>query len=96
MKRVAVNDPVALRCEGINRFDEGDYEGAFEYWTKAAELGDVAAHYELAVMYQKGEGVEKDEKKRVYHLEVAAIGGLDLARYYLGVIEKRNGRLTEQ
>jgi hypothetical protein len=92
MKRVEANDPVALREVGKRRYNEGDYKSAFEYWIKAAELGDVAAHYNLSVMYRNGEGVEKDEKKKVYHLEVAAIGGHDFARYYLGAIEYENGR----
>jgi hypothetical protein len=92
MKRVEANDPVALREVGKRRYNEGDYESAFEYSSKAAALGDVAAHYNLSVMYRDGEGVEKDEKKKVYHLEVAAIGGHDFARYYLGAIEYENGR----
>ena len=39
-----------------------------------------------------GEGVEKDLKKRVYHLEEAAIGGHPGARFDLGVHEHSNGR----
>jgi TPR repeat protein len=39
-----------------------------------------------------GGGVEKDKKMELYHLEEAAIGGHDLARYNLGVIEWKNGR----
>jgi hypothetical protein len=91
MKRVEANDPVALREVGKRRYNGGDHKSAFEYSSKAAELGDVAAHYNLSVMYHKGGGVEKDEKKKVYHLEVAAIGGHDFARYYLGAIEHENG-----
>ena len=39
----------------------------------------------------KGEGVEKDEEKAVYHLEKAAIGGHPLARFLLADIEENNG-----
>jgi TPR repeat protein len=92
MKRVAANDPVALREVGKNRYEDGDYKSAFEYLTKAAELGDIAAHYNLSIMYHTGEGVEKDKKKEVYHLEVAAIGGHPAARTNLGVIESTNGK----
>ena len=92
MKRVEANDPVALRRVGSLRRDEGDYKGAIKYWTKAAKLGDVLAHYQLAWLYAHGEGVEKDEKKEVYHLEQAAIGGHLGARYSLSHIEGRNGR----
>src|SRR6056300_47035 len=92
MERVKANDPNAL-CEiGKKFYKDGDYEKAFEYWTKAAALGNMMSHYNLAVMYYKGEGVEKDEKKRLHHLEEAAIGGHHQARYNLGCEEGRNGR----
>jgi hypothetical protein len=60
MKGVEANDPVALREEGKGRYNEGEYKIAFEYSSKAAELGDIAAHYNLSVMYRKGVGVEED------------------------------------
>jgi TPR repeat protein len=93
MKRVEKNDPVAMTQMGGKRADEGDYKSAFEYWTKAAELGDADAHYNLSIMYRLGQGVEKDEKKDVYHLEVAAVRGHVDARYHLGCHEERNGRM---
>ena len=92
MKRVEANDLDALQQLGTIRFTEGDYRGAFEYLTKAATLGDAAAHYQLSCLYGLGEGVEKDEKKELYHLEQAAIGGHPTARYNLGATEWNNGR----
>jgi len=71
---------------------KGDYEGACKFWSKAVELGDVEAHYHLALMHHNGQGVEKDKRKEIYHLEQAAIGGHYNARYNLGVIEWQNGR----
>mmetsp|Transcript_30410 Transcript_30410/g.51705 ORF Transcript_30410/g.51705 Transcript_30410/m.51705 type:complete len:297 (-) Transcript_30410:174-1064(-) len=93
MKRVEANDPVAMCQMGRRRYSEGDYDGAFEYFSKAAALGDIVAHNNLSVMYQKGEGVEKDDKKAVHHLEQAAIGGVPFARHNLGIIENRDGRM---
>jgi TPR repeat protein len=93
MKRVEKNDPEAMQHMGYRRDEEGDYKSAFEYWTKAAELGDAKAHYNLSVMYYRGLGVEKDEKKQVYHLEEAAIRGSVLARRDLGWIEGHNGSM---
>jgi TPR repeat protein len=91
MKRVKVNDPAALSQMGTRRYREGDYETAFEYFRKAAELGDSEAHYQLGIMYRKGEGVEEDEKKAIYHYEKAAIGGQPHARYNLACDEwKKN------
>jgi TPR repeat protein len=86
-KRAEANDPVAMRRMGGKRFDEGDYDSAFEYYTKAAELGDMEAHGSLAQMNHMGRCGEKDEKKAVYHNEEAAIGGHPDARYNLASIE---------
>jgi TPR repeat protein len=74
-KRVKANDPAALKEMGVTCYGEGDWDTAFEYWTKAVELGDAGAHYNLGCMYALGEGVEMDEEKKVYHYEKAAISG---------------------
>ena len=93
MQRIAANNPNALTEMGNAHWKEGDYDRAFKYWTKAAALGDVNAHCKVAVLYQDGQGVEKDESKEAYHLEEAAIRGHVLARQSLGVYEERNGRI---
>ena len=90
MKRVKANDPAALSQMGSRCYVEGDYDAAFEYLTKAAELGDTAAHFNLGLMYWKGGGVEKDEEKAVYYYEKAAIGGDPQARNNLGYYEEEN------
>ena len=54
MKRVKVNDPLALNQVGARRLLDEDYEGAFEYLTKAVELGDVDTHFLLSIMYVMG------------------------------------------
>ncbi len=47
---------------GVKRYNEGDYEGAFEYYTKAAELGSMMAHYNF-----DGKGVDlRGISKRKY------------------------------
>ena len=93
MKRIKANDPAALRHMGRRCYDKGDYDSAFEYLTRAAELGDADAHCNLGLMYWEGKGVGKDEEKKVHHLETAAIGGHPLARDALAVIEERNGNM---
>eukprot|EP00984_Skeletonema_dohrnii_P021170 scaffold10510_cov84-Skeletonema_dohrnii-CCMP3373.AAC.4 len=92
MKRAEKNDPNAMNSMGNRLYDEGDYVGAFEYFTKAAELSDAMSHYKLSILYQEGLGVEKDEKKELYHLEEAAIAGHPDARYNLAVDEWENER----
>jgi tetratricopeptide (TPR) repeat protein len=91
MERAEVNDPAATREIGRELCRDGDYDGAFEYLTKAAEFGDVDAHYLLGNMYLNGEGVDEDDEKLVYHYEKAAIGGHFMARHILGRIEEGNG-----
>ena len=93
MKRIAVNDPFALREMGVRCYRDGDFQGAFEYLTKAAELGDVEAHHHLSILYRNGQGVEKDKKKETYHEETAAIGGHPKARHNLACYEGRNDRI---
>eukprot|EP00985_Skeletonema_marinoi_P011099 scaffold5247_cov158-Skeletonema_marinoi.AAC.1 len=93
MKRVEANDPVAICEMGHMRHEEGVYKSAYEYLSKAAELGDVDAHSSLSILYHLGKGVKKDAKREVYHLEQAAIGGHPTARHNLGREEWSNGRL---
>ena len=83
-KRIKANDPVAICQMGLKYDREGDHEGAVRYLLKAAGLGDADAHWNLSTFYDGGEGVEKDEKKELYHLEEAAIGGHPKARHNLG------------
>jgi len=88
MKRVKVNDPVAICFMGTRRYEEGDYKGAIEYWKKAVEQGDALAHFQLSYLYSNGIGVEKDKKKELHHLTEAAINGHPNARYNLACCEE--------
>ena len=85
MERIKKNDPVAMWQMGTKHHGEGDYESAFEYWIKAAELGDAPAHYELSCLYREGGGcVKKDMKKFLHHAEEAAIAGHPVQGIILG------------
>ncbi len=92
MKRIKKNDPVAMTHMGKKNLKEADYRKALKYLTTAAEIGDAAAHGCLGDLYHTGEGVEKDEKKAVYHLEQAAIGGHPGTRFVLAAHEMENSR----
>ena len=93
MKRIEANDPVALCRMGTDRYHEGDCRAAFEYWARAAALGNAMANFQLSCLYGNGECVEKDEKKYLHHTEQAAIGGHPNARHNLGCVEEENGRM---
>ncbi len=92
-KRAEMNDPIGLCRMGHQRYNEGEYDLAFEYWTKAAEVGDAKSQYRLSILYRQGLGVEKNEEKKLYYLEEAAIAGHLSARYNLGCCEVKNGRI---
>ena len=82
---------MAMCQKAAEERDKGHHSSAFECWTKAAELGSAHAHYLLSVMYNEGEGLEKDEGKYIHHLEEAAIGGHPGARHDLGHKEWKQG-----
>ena len=91
MKRVKVNDPVATLQVAKHHRRLGDHVRALKYFTKAAELGEAEAHFNLGWMYQLGEGVKKDMNRAVHHYAEAAIGGHPRARYNLGCLEGNAG-----
>ncbi len=95
MERVKKNDPVAITNMAKTHKRQGDYEKSLQYWTKAAELGDVEAHCCLGGLYYDGVGVEKDEKRALPHLEQGAIGGHSQARHILALDEMKNSRFEK-
>jgi len=64
MRRIEVNDPAAMRHMGTCCHQKEDYGLSFEYYTKAAELGDATAHYLLSCMYHARKGVRRDKRRR--------------------------------
>ncbi len=89
MRRAEANDPTALNKVGTIHYSKGEYDRAFQYWSKAARLGNASAHFNVSILYQDGEGVEKDEKKFMHHLEEASIAGHPGARFNLGLHERK-------
>ena len=110
MERVEAGDPAAMNFMGTECYREGDYDGAFEYWTKAAELGDAGAHYELGLLLGKGHDVEMDDvfemddekaitrflERPIYHFKIAAIGGHPSLDTHLPFLRRAMERLKEQ
>jgi len=72
-----------------------DSKMAHQLWMEAVELGGSKdAHYNLSQSYSeyhKERGVEKDDKKELYHLEEAAMLGDAAARCELGKYEAARG-----
>ena len=49
--------------DGIEAYNSGNYLYAFDEFRELALNGDAASQYRLGVMYDRGEGVTKDEKE---------------------------------
>ena len=61
-----------LNEAGKKAYEEGDYEKAFEYWTQAADLGNIRSLNNLGVLYENGYGVEQDYEKALEYFQLAA------------------------
>ena len=68
------------------RQDKPDFTSAAKLLGEAAKQGHPNAQYNLAVMYQKGDGIEQSDQKALYWYEKAAEQGLPIAQYNLGMI----------
>ena len=69
--------------EGEKLYSDKKYEQAIYWWQKAADAGNSAAQFNLAICYLKGDGVEKDVEKAVYWWQKAADAGDSDAEYML-------------
>ena len=97
-KRVEVNDAEAMLWLGICYSEGGhgllqNHAKALERWHQAAELGSAVAYYSIGGAYYDGSGVERDEKKAKHYMELAAMGGVVIARHNLGAFEGQAGNL---
>lgn len=93
-------EKIQAMCMLATHFDTGgmvtqNSAMAHELWMNAVELGGSKdAHYNLSMSYStyyKERGVEKDDKKELYHLEEAALLGDAAARCQLGNYEADRG-----
>ena len=97
-KRMKLKDANAFLMLGC-KYQQGgmgltqDFSKAIELWKHAAELGSLDARAKIAGAYFKGDVVEQDREKAIQHWKLAAIGGNEVARYALGLIEELNGNL---
>jgi len=72
-------------------FFKGDYAKAFEWWRKAADMGDEWAYFTLGLCYEKGEGVEQDFAKAEECFNKAVCAGIDYAKEALGNFQNHQG-----
>ena len=94
--RMAVDDATAIYDLGCYYYEGNcglpqDRAKALELWRRAAELGSAKSYCSIAGAYLNGDGVERDEKKAVHYMELAAMRGHLVARHNHGVFEWRAG-----
>lgn len=74
------------RDEGYLAYGKGDYPTALRYWTDQAQLGNAAAQYNLALMYDRGEGVPQSYDESIKWTRLSAEQGNHAAQLRLGMI----------
>ena len=65
---------------------KGDYATALSIWRPLAEQGNAAAQFNLGLMYEKGDGVQKDEQEAARWYYKAALQGHVGAQLNLGTM----------
>jgi TPR repeat protein len=83
---VRADDPIMLFIAAQIAYGEKRYSQALAWYQSAAEQGYASAQVYLAMMYQEGEGVEKNEAEELKWCTASAEQGLALAQHCLGDI----------
>jgi len=79
---------------GIAAYQANDLPLAYKSFLVAAKEGHAGSQFNVALMYERGLGVGKDEKEAVVWYGKAASQGSAVAQFNLGVLYE-NGRGTE-
>ena len=83
------NDGYAMVTKGSKADQAQKYNEARRYYTRAAELGNTTAMYDLGVLYEHGQGVQQDyAQARAWFQKGADAGNAD-AMYNLEDIKNK-------
>ena len=72
--------------KGLAAYEAGDFATALAEWKPLAGQGYANAQYNLALMYDSGQGVIEDDKEAVKWYRLAAEQGVANAQYNLGLM----------
>ena len=70
----------------FDAFERGDYETAFEAWSRQAERGNKNAQFYLGYLYDSGQGVAEDNATAAAWYRKAAVQGVASAQYNLAAM----------
>jgi len=88
-------DAAAALEEGRRLYFEGDYEAAKSVWEPLAEAGDARALYNMATLYRRGLGVDRDQERAWDLLRQSAEKGFAEAQYLLADLTMRDREAEE-
>ena len=83
---LAAGDARADIAAGDAAYNRGDYATALAEWTPLAEAGDAEAQFDVASMYQIGQGVPQDYAEAVRWFRLAADQGHAMAQISLALM----------
>ena len=66
-------------------YQSGDYAGALKHWQVGADLGISTSQYNLAILYENGLGVDRNDLKAFHWYSRAADNGLAMAQLWMGL-----------
>jgi uncharacterized protein len=81
--------------KGIAHYEAKNYQAAFSFLEKAANLGDSMAMTQLALMYDAGEGVAADVEKSIEWDKKAIALGSSTSMLNLGITYRKLGQIRE-
>jgi len=81
--------------KGRQLYFEGEYDAAFQQWAPLAERGNPRALYNMATLYRRGLGVEKDRERGRSLLTRSAEAGFAEAQYLLAALIMREEKPSE-
>lgn len=78
--------------EAMVAYRKGDFAEAYRLWLPRAQAGEPEAQYRIGVLFDNGEGVDKDLDQALIWYRRAADGGYPDAQYAMGVhLERGDG-----
>ena len=72
---------------GIDAYKQKDYESAFDLWLPLAKKKDGVAQYNIAKLYQSGQGTEKNQEEALNWFEKALKNGVNIAKKEIKLLQ---------
>ncbi len=80
------SDPDKGFHKGVAAYNQKNYAQALEWFSRHADLGRTEARYYLAMMYERGEGTKRDDRRAAYLYRQAADQDHALSQFRLGLL----------